>query len=356
MTSKNVAYFLSVGTIGLLIYVMYGHDLIFSKPRLPLYLIREETDRLNKLHVRWGNHSEGRNYTTTLVTAFFGMEKAKHSLEEYKVWLKNFLGQVDTPIVIFTQPKFKDLMVQVRNGRPTHFVLYNEIWDVPWLLEPHSLHDDYHKMHAIDPERSRHSPELYAVWNSKPWFLQTMSELNPFNSTYFYWMDVGCVRESDIKLGNYPNLERSLEVFGEDERSENYKKLNIFTVGRFPNYKPPPDSNTFEEMAEMDFVIGTFFGGTVYSINWFSRTFYAIHDVQLSLGEFVGKDQTLYNWIATQYPDRFRVVCSCQQILWNCRSGWFYFQEWYAGEDVANEDCRSAPVSNMTDFLLLDDD
>lgn len=26
-------------------------------------------------------------------------------------------------------------------------------------------------MHAWDRERARHAPDLYAVWNAKPWFL-----------------------------------------------------------------------------------------------------------------------------------------------------------------------------------------
>ncbi|XP_021963450.1 uncharacterized protein LOC110858874 [Folsomia candida] len=208
-------------------------------------------------------------------------------------------------------------------------------------------------MHDLDPEKDNHTPELYAVWNSKPWF-QTVSETNPFNSTYFYWMDIGSVRQPGIVLTNFPSLEKSLQVFGADERSPNYHKLNIFAVQKLPNFKPPPDHNTFDELGKVNFVEGGFFGGTAASINWFSRTFYALHDYQLAKGEFVGKDQTLYNWMATKYPNRFRVVCDCMQVPRDCGDRWFYFQKWYAEEDESNEQCRNATVENMRDFLLMD--
>jgi hypothetical protein len=45
---------------------------------------------------------------------------------------------------------------------------YTSPLDIP-PLAPHAT--KYAQMHAWDRERARHAPELYAVWNAKPWFL-----------------------------------------------------------------------------------------------------------------------------------------------------------------------------------------
>ncbi|OXA43288.1 Protein HtrL, partial [Folsomia candida] len=168
-------------------------------------------------HYNSSRHHSQEN-DTTLVTAFFATGTGKHTPDEYTEWMENLLGQGETPVVIFTQPEFQELMSTARDGRPTEFRIYEEIWSVPWLHEPHFLNKSYQEMHDLDPEKDNLTPELYAVWNSKPWFLQTVSQLNPFNSTYFYWMDVGSVREAGIVLNNFPSLERSSQVFGEDAR------------------------------------------------------------------------------------------------------------------------------------------
>jgi hypothetical protein len=153
----------------------------------------------------------------TIVTSYFILKKAKHSHKEYEIWLRNFLGVVEKPIVIFTQSKYQDFMVKIRNGKPTRFILYDDIWDIPWQHENNrSVYIDYNRIHNFDPEQSYHSPELYAVWNSKAWMLKTVSELNPFNSTFFYWMDIGCVRNPSLNLEHFPSVEKAIQVFGTD--------------------------------------------------------------------------------------------------------------------------------------------
>ncbi len=156
----------------------------------------------------------------TLVTGYFATGKSKHDFLEYKIWFVNFLSQVEAPIVIFTQPSQAPHLQQLRGNKSTHYIIFDEIWDLPWLNEPHFLYKDYHKIHELDPEKLIHSPELYAIWNSKPWMLNTASELNPFNSTFFYWMDIGCVRNEGMKkeLQHFPSLKKAIQVFGRDER------------------------------------------------------------------------------------------------------------------------------------------
>lgn len=132
--------------------------------------------------------------------------------------------------------------------------------------------------------------------------------------------------------------------------------MHVFVVDPFTNYKQPPESNnTFEEMGESKaFVIGGFFGGTIFGVQWFADTFYSIHDQFLSQNYFVGKDQKIYNWISIQYPEKILVSCSCLQKWRRCGDPWFYFQRWYStrAKNAERGECGTVPVKNMTDFLL----
>jgi hypothetical protein len=33
------------------------------------------------------------------------------------------------------------------------------------------------------------------LWNEKAELLRQGMEMNPFNSTHFYWVDIGCIRK-----------------------------------------------------------------------------------------------------------------------------------------------------------------
>ena len=48
--------------------------------------------------------------------------------------------------------------------------------------------------YEIDPEKSIHSPALYAIWSSKSWMLKIAADENLYNSTYFFWVDAGAWR------------------------------------------------------------------------------------------------------------------------------------------------------------------
>jgi hypothetical protein len=182
-------------------------------------LLARADNILASKHIPCLNSSTSNNQSKnciTIVTAFFLFSKSKHDVSHYKEWMSNFLSRIDTPMTIFTQPSLVNNISALREGRPTHFILYNEIWDLPWLKE-RDLNNTYRKMHDKDPEARIHSPELYAIWNSKLWMLTRVSEEeNVFDSTFFYWMDIGSVRGSDHKLKNFPDVKKVIQVFGEN--------------------------------------------------------------------------------------------------------------------------------------------
>ncbi len=47
--------------------------------------------------------------------------------------------------------------------------------------------NNWQEQHALDPEAHYHSPELYAVWAQKVFFVARTATENPFGTAFFMW-------------------------------------------------------------------------------------------------------------------------------------------------------------------------
>jgi hypothetical protein len=88
---------------------------------------------------------------------------------------------------------------------------------------------------------------------------------------------------------------------------------------------------------------GSFFGGPPQAIRWYTSTFYEYHDHYLSLGHFVGKDQTLINALFLLFPRRFVTLWrrdpSSRTKFWpsgKCGGEWYYYEFALAKENERN--------------------
>ena len=61
-----------------------------------------------------------------------------------------------------------------------------------------------------DHEMSYHNQMLYVIWNEKTMFMYKTYKMNPFNTEYYAWIDIGMVRNQNyIKfLHNFPSKKR----------------------------------------------------------------------------------------------------------------------------------------------------
>ncbi|CAF4470229.1 unnamed protein product, partial [Adineta steineri] len=49
-------------------------------------------------------------YTTTVVIAYFPLNKSKHSKAQYQSWLENLLGFCQSPIIIYTSIEHQPIL------------------------------------------------------------------------------------------------------------------------------------------------------------------------------------------------------------------------------------------------------
>jgi hypothetical protein len=161
-----------------------------------------------------------------LVSAFYPFALSKHTDAEYADWLRRFLGHVSTDIYFFTTPEMEPLVRRARDAlgsdstdssHPPQLII-NTTFPSPFSIPPlHPYKDKYEEMHAWDREKERHSPELYAIWNAKPWYLKEglhNMRVQNFGEDYDYafWTDAGSFRHEHAYEG-WPDAARMEEVW-----------------------------------------------------------------------------------------------------------------------------------------------
>lgn len=126
----------------------------------------------------------------TIVSAYYNV-CSKFSHNKYMEWATNFM-KLENPIVLFTTSEFSKVFKSLRGDRP---IIIEELsFDELYTWKQYK--DNWIHNHAIDPEKNIHSPELYSIWAEKPFFLEKAIFKNYFNTTHFFWCDVGAFRES----------------------------------------------------------------------------------------------------------------------------------------------------------------
>lgn len=130
----------------------------------------------------------------TCVSCYFPV-KNKHN-DKYLDWFKNTLS-INCPYVFFTNKK--DIIKEYRKDLPTFYI--------DCEIEDFNTYKYKDKIKTDD----RHCPsvELNLIWNEKIFMIQKASEINPFHSSWFKWIDAGLCIYRDFSPPNkpFPNTE-----------------------------------------------------------------------------------------------------------------------------------------------------
>lgn len=283
--------------------------------------------------------------STTIVTAYYPFPKSKHSLDEYKQWMENLLSYTQNPMVIYTSKQMSPFIQQLRNQQSATVCKANEScfptviindFETPWEIPPiQSVKDKLYSQKDIDPEKGIHSPDLYAVWNAKAWMVENVAIQNPFNTRFFFWIDVGAYRSTGYRFGSWPDREKIGQIF--DKQHSRSLLLGLI-------HSPSPKLCTQRHKIEdgpivQDLIEGTFFGGAVESIRWWSQLYYKTLNQYIDKNVFAGKDQTIMNGLAFAFPERIKIIMTFKL---QCGDPWFAF-----GPLLANHSVKGNSVGNV---------
>ncbi|KAH9484941.1 hypothetical protein JR316_0001845 [Psilocybe cubensis] len=300
-----------------------------------------------------------------IVSAMFPLAKSKHSKEDYAIWLKNFLTPITTDIYMYTTPDLVETVKEFRGDLPiTINSAYSSPFDIPPLQGRERV---YARMNEIDQEKWHHSPELYAIWNAKPFLLNSaVQALKEKGKVYDYafWNDGGSFR-ANHRYTHWPDPDRVQQVWEEGSKLTGTKKEDLLFFPIFETMSENvrdwqegmgPIANPGGQVSE-----GSFFGGSPSTIAWFSKTFYAYHDYYISQWMFVGIDQDVFNSLFLLFPERIFTIWVKDQkapkspvhhgmapskvipglhlgyYSGECGDPWFYYQFWLSDRRTRDE-------------------
>ena len=281
----------------------------------------------------------------TIITSFWLVPGSKHSKEEYQAWMQSFLSRVTANVVIFTSRVSWETMGNLKTKGNVAFVFDYEVpFDIP-CMQP--LEHEYRAHQWFkDPDRQHHGPELYAIWNGKGCLVNRVIRENAFKSKYFFWVDIGSFRNAGWNTTTeWPALERVEHLFA------SHPDTPVFAMVRQP-WEKMKDWK-IENGPHQPFLIqGGFFGGTIPAIHRFVDSFWTYHDMFMSAGHFIGKDENVMDALLTLKLSDSLVIPSFKLDGGACGNIWFYFQQYLALGHQRVSGCNIVEPQKMSQLLL----
>lgn len=216
----------------------------------------------------------------TIVSGYW-IIKNKHGNKFIDQWFKNTL-RINCPYVFFGDKETIQIVKTFRNQLPTHYVELpikdfktSKYWDT---IGTHPIHCP--------------SKELNMIWNEKIYLIQKASQINPFNSNFFAWVDAGIsiYRDKSPPTSTFPNI----------------NKLNhlpcdkfIFSSSDNPEFNPSAIGKYYH------YVSGTSYLIHITMIDKFADMWTEYLDKLLISGSWIYTDQVVLTLIYHDHPEMF---------------------------------------------------
>jgi len=205
-----------------------------------------------------------------IVTSLYNVKELQRDddrkWEDYLKWFSKTLA-IKCPFIIYTEESVVDLIKEVRRDLPTEIIV-EPLENIPYYNLKKSIQEvidsEFYKENMGDTNRVECNYSIYSVIQySKFKWLKKASEVNPFDSKFFFWLDAGASRflYDCNTSGEYPSLD-ALQALKQID--------NTFLIQY--NTECYPDlvnSQTLSESYFWDnrsFVCGSMFGGNKIAI------------------------------------------------------------------------------------------
>lgn len=253
---------------------------------------------------------------TTIVTAYFQLPISKKNHDQYIQWMKNMLF-IQTPMVIFSDEISKPLITEIRGNLPTHYITI----DFPDFYT-YQYETSFYEHQLIDHEiLIGHNPQLYMIWNEKSHFLKQATDINPFQTEYFLWVDIGCFREPNTRFLQWPNPEKVAQL-------ETDKMLMVQVYPFRPDELGKRTMKTIPSFQYTNRIGGTMFGGTKGAIEKWHKKYYEMLEHFIRIGRFIGKDQSIMNSVYVCEPQLVQLISQWKEPRNGMSSEWFYMHDY----------------------------
>lgn len=251
--------------------------------------------------------------STTLVTALFDINRDKYNnqklalktIDDYLHWFKKTL-QLNCSMVIYIGKKLEKFVLENRpNDYQTKIIIQSKE-EIPYYKYKNRIQEiinsNEYKNKIKDPNRIEcNLPEYTIIQYSKFEWLKEVSELNPFKTENFFWIDAGCSRffeDFDLKNefpGNkFNNLLKNNKnkIFCQSRVDIDYQ-LNLLREDIF--------------LSSKNLISGGLFGGHKNIIIFLSESINYLFIEKLLNKNIINNEQILIGYIWKNMKDNFFV-------------------------------------------------
>ena len=256
------------------------------------------------------------NVTIVSALYYIGRDKWKQSgfglgNDRYKGWMRNILS-LDTNLILFTDDFYYDQILEVKKQYDSDLKSLHVVKSS--IDEMESFQKYYLKVSCLmfSPEftnqvRGTTAAEMrYPLYNilmfNKVNFLKQAKELNPFNSTHFFWVDAGAFRN---ELNEYENVK-----WPSNKSYFNNKIVFFSHAGDQYNI----DNQKSHFMSQSRVVQGGYFIVPIDEIEFLREKFNEIVDEILN-DDYIGSDEKIFDLFCKRNLDK----------VWMVKAGWFEF-------------------------------
>jgi hypothetical protein len=282
--------------------------------------------------VEINSEQNNQNDYVTVISLYFSLNKSKHSIDEYDLWMNSMLRSVKSPLVLFTDKKSFHKIYSIRKqmNHKTTLVIYDNIWIVLKELEQkrniNYTFEYLFNQQAKDPERKSHNPNIYAIYTLKAFICDKITRSNPYESSFFIYTDIGAWRKGIYP--DWPDLNFTSYV-----QNRLQDRILFGQIHNITNYTDP----------SRDIIQGTFYAGSARAIQVYANHFYEMHDKRLNDNKFVGKAETTMNaYLFESKEAKYNVV---RLRTWNIKcyrqiDVWLYYQIFFSNDydQICEED------------------
>lgn len=223
--------------------------------------------------------------------------------------MKNILVYNGPMLIYYSDENIMKKIKELRGDLPTTFIFkdiedmyaykyrkYNfNIQDEPWF-------NNYYKEHNV-------SLDIAIVYNEKANMLKNAVKLNPYNSEYFLWMDIGYIRTGIPPSKNWPNMKKLAKNTGD--------KLLVFApflpekycYGGWYNSQNGKRYKYTQHPYNL-LIAGSFIAGKKDAINRYAELYYETLEKVHSKGRSTVNDQFIIAKLCCKYRDLFNIVRS----------------------------------------------
>lgn len=237
----------------------------------------------------------------TVVSAYYEMS-SKYNLEAYRKWIRLLLENVPFHLIFYTEQSLVPFIQDCRKAyedRTIIIILPRE----QWIANQKYQQDVWNSLHAQDPEKNIHNPELYKIWFEKNQFVKRAIELNPFDHTDFVWMDAGICRcESLLNLvKNFPVASRI--------PTDRIMLLNVMPFSKNDEIPSYAGGHTFiGGIVSKPRIGGNMIAGSIGSWKHYMTHFDTTLEKYKGAGLFWGKDQDIMKTVVLENKNSISLI------------------------------------------------